>query len=121
MNYVMWILQVLLGVLFLFAGISKFTMSYEEMSANMPVALPHWFILFIGLCEVLGGLGLILPWLLNIRRGLTPLAAGLLVIIMIGATIISAMMSPSMAVFPLVVGVLLAFVAYRRRADMSAL
>jgi len=117
MNYVLWALQGLLGLLFVFAGVSKFFMSYEDMMKDSPVRLPYWFILFIGACELLGGLGLVLPWLLKIKPGLTPLAAGLLVIIMIGATVISAMGSVSMAIFPLVVGLLLAFVAYKRSGD----
>ena len=37
--------------------------------------LPDLFIKFIGLCEILGALGLVLPGLLKIRRQLTPLAA----------------------------------------------
>lgn len=114
MNIVLWLLQVLLGILFVFAGVSKFLMPYEEMVAQMPMKLPHWFILFIGACETLGGLGLVLPWLLKIKPSLTPLAAWLLVIIMVGAVIVSAMSSLALAVFPFIVGILLAFVGYGR-------
>jgi len=70
---------------------------------------------FIGVSETLGGLGLILPGLLRIQPGLTPLAAAGLVIIMIGATVVTLMggaVSP--ALIPLVVGLLAAFVAYGR-------
>jgi uncharacterized membrane protein len=119
MNIFLWILQGLLGVLFLFAGVTKFLMPYEEMMKDAPVVMPKWFILFIGACEILGGLGLFLPWLLKIKPGLTPLAAGLLVIIMIGAVVTSAMASPAMAIFPFVVGLLLAFVAYKRRGELE--
>ena len=114
MNIVLWILQILLALLFLFAGVSKFLIPYEEMVKNLPVALPHWFILFIGVCETLGGLGLILPWLLKIRPGLTPLAAWLLTIIMLGAVVISAMGSIPSAIFPLVIGILLVIIGYGR-------
>lgn len=114
MNIVLWILQILLGLLFLFAGATKFIITYEEMVKASPVAFPYWFILFIGTCEILGGLGLILPWALKIKPGLTPLAAALLVIIMIGAAITSGMGGISMAVGPAVIGLLLAFVAYGR-------
>jgi len=64
---------------------------------------------------VLGGLGLILPGLLRIKPGLTPLAAVGLVIIMIGATVIN-MMGPSIGttLLTLIVGLLAAFVAYGR-------
>ncbi len=84
------------------------------MAKNMPVALPHWFILFIGACEILGGLGLVLPWLLKIRPSLTPLAAWLLTIVMLGAVVISAMGSVPSAIFPLVIGILLVVVGYGR-------
>jgi hypothetical protein len=52
------------------------------------VALPGWFLRFLGVAAVLGALGLVLPGLLRIRPGLTPLAAAGLVIIMIGATVV---------------------------------
>jgi|SRR5215213_1842706 len=119
MNILLWILQGLLGLLFLFAGASKFIMPYEEMIKGSSVVMPKWFLLFIGACEFLGGLGLILPWLLKIKPGLTPLAAGLLVIIMIGAVVTSAIDSPAMAIVPLIVGLLLAFVAYKRRGELA--
>src|SRR5687768_3869452 len=113
MNYALWIIQVLLGLLFVFAGSMKFIMTVEEMTKD--VAMPGWFLHFIGLAEVLGALGLILPGLLRIRPGLTPLAAAGLVIIMIGATVITPMlMDAALALIPLVLGVLAAFVAYGR-------
>lgn len=114
MNILLWILQILLGLMFLFAGVSKFMISAEDMAKASPVAFPHWFFLFIGVCEFLGGLGLILPWALKIKPGLTPLAAGLLVIIMIGAAITSAMGGIANAIAPVIVGLLLAVVAYGR-------
>jgi hypothetical protein len=80
-----------------------------------PIPLPGLFIRFIGVAEVLGAIGLILPGLLHIRPGLTPLAAVGLLIIMIGATVITLISGGiGMAVIPLVVGLLLAFVAYCR-------
>jgi uncharacterized membrane protein YphA (DoxX/SURF4 family) len=114
MNIVLWIIQIILGLLFLFTGSMKFIMSAEQMTQGMPVALPVWFIHFIGVCEILGGIGLIVPWLTGIKRGLTPLAASLLVVIMIGATVISAMMSILFAIPPVVVGLLLLVVVYGR-------
>jgi uncharacterized membrane protein YphA (DoxX/SURF4 family) len=115
MNIVLWILQILLCLLFLFSGTMKFVMSAEQMTQGMPVALPIWFIHFIGVCEILGGIGLIVPWLTGIKRGLTPLAASLLIVIMIGATVISAMMGIIYAILPFVVGILLLIVANGRR------
>jgi len=113
MNVALWIVQGLLAALFLLAGGAKLVMSADQMAG--PVALPVWFLRFIGVAEVLGGLGLILPGLLRIRPGLTPLAAAGLVIIMIGATIVSLMIGPvALAAMPFVVGLLAAFVAYGR-------
>ncbi len=113
MNIALWIIQALLALLFLFAGGMKFVMSVEEMTKQIP--MPGWFLHFIGLCEVLGGLGLILPWLTHIRPDLTPLAATGLVIIMIGATVVTLTTGDiATALMPLVIGILCAFVAYGR-------
>ena len=113
MTYALWVLQVLLGLLFIFAGGSKLVMPIEEMTKE--VAMPGWFLRGIGVCELLGGLGLILPGLFRVRTGLTPLAAAGLVIVMIGATVVTVMtMGVGMALVPFIVGVLAAFVAYAR-------
>jgi hypothetical protein len=114
MTYVLWIIQALLGLLFLFSGAMKFIMPVAEMTKDMP-SMPGWFLHFIGVMEILGGFGLILPSLLRIRPGLTPLAAAGLVIIMSGATAITlGTMGVGAAVLPLIVGILCAFVAYGR-------
>jgi uncharacterized membrane protein YphA (DoxX/SURF4 family) len=114
MNIALWIIQVLLALLFLFAGGVKLIMPIEEMTKQMPVAIPGLFLRFIGVCEVLGGLGLILPGLLRIKTWLTPLAAAGLVILMIGATAFSLKIGVTAAILPLVTGLLAAFVAYGR-------
>ena len=113
MTYALWTVQVLLALLFVFAGGMKLVLPIEEMTKQMP--MPGGFLRFIGVAELLGGLGLILPGLLRIRPGLTPLAAAGLVIIMIGATVVSFLVGGAlMALPPLVVGILAAFVAYGR-------
>jgi len=118
MNIVLWIIQVLLALLFLFAGGTKFVFSIEQMRAMGPpnqILLPGLLIHFIGVCEVLGALGLILPGLLRVRPGLTPLAAAGLLIIMIGATVITIAGPGVMAApLPFVTCLLTAFVAYGR-------
>lgn len=117
MNIVLWIFQILLGLLFIFSGVMKFFVPYEEMSKGTPVYLPYLFFLFIGVCEFLGGIGLIVPWATGIKPFLTPLAAALLVIIMIGAVVITSLTpTPGMAIVPAVFGVLCAFVAWGRKA-----
>jgi len=111
-NGITWTLQGLLSLLYLFAGAMKFIMPAEEMTKSSP--LPLAFIYFIGVCEILGGLGLVLPGMLKIRRGLTPIAAIGLTIIMVGAVVISFQMDPKTAIMPFAAGALVAFVAYRR-------
>jgi uncharacterized membrane protein YphA (DoxX/SURF4 family) len=117
-TYALWIIQVLLALLFLFAGGMKLVLSPDALAAmGSPnqIKLPSLFVRFIGVVEVLGALGLILPGLLRIKTGLTTLAAAGLVIIMIGAiavTLAGGDVAP--ALVPLVVGLLAAFVAYGR-------
>ena len=114
MTYALWIVQVLLALLFLFAGVTKLVLPDEALTQG-PIALPVLFLRFIGVLEALGGLGLILPGLLRIRTGLTPLAAAGLTIIMIGATVITLKgVGAAQALVPIVVLLLSAFVAYGR-------
>jgi uncharacterized membrane protein YphA (DoxX/SURF4 family) len=110
----LWTAQVLLAALFLFAGVMKLVMPVEAMQQG-PIVFAGWFLRFIGVCEALGGIGLVLPSLLRIRPGLTPLAAAGLVIIMIGATVttLAGGMGAGAAV-PFVVGAIAAAIAYGR-------
>jgi uncharacterized membrane protein YphA (DoxX/SURF4 family) len=113
MTVALWIVQGLLALLFLFAGVMKFIMTVEEMTKDVP--LPGAFLRFIGVAEVLGAIGLILPGLLRVKPGLTPLAAAGLAIIMVGATVLTIVyMGVAMAPVPFVVGLLAVFVAYGR-------
>src|SRR6266566_3641766 len=113
MSTALWIVQGLLAAVFLFAGGAKLVLPLDQLTG--PVALPGLLLRFIGVCEVLGALGLILPGLLRIRPGLTPLAATGLVIIMIGATVITLVGGMvAVALMNLVVALLAAFVAYGR-------
>lgn len=112
-NVTLWTIQGLLAALFLFAGGMKLVMPIEMMTAQS--SLPGAFFRFIGVAEVLGAIGLILPGLLHIRRELTPLAAAGLVIIMVGATALTVTgAQPAGAAVPFVVGLLSAFVGYNR-------
>jgi len=115
----LWIIQGLLALIFLFAGGAKLVMPIEEMTKQMP--LPGLFLRFIGVAEVLGAIGLILPGLLRIRPGLTPLAAAGLAIITAGATVVTLKTGGGgLALIPLVVAFLSAFVAYSRWRLSSA-
>jgi len=91
----------------------KLVLPLETLKA--PISLPGPFLRFIGVAEVLGAIGLILPGLLRIRPGLTPLSAAGLVVIMSGATVITVMGGQvGTAVVPLVVGLLSGTVVYGR-------
>lgn len=118
MNIALWIIQILLALLFLFAGGTKLILPAETLQAmGSPnqIILPGLLLKFIGLCEVLGALGLILPGLLRKQPSLTPLAAAGLVIIMIGAVALTIAGDGVVAgIVPLLTAVLCAFVAYGR-------
>jgi hypothetical protein len=112
-NVLLWVVQGLLAALFLFAGAVKLVLPLEALAG--PIALPGLFMRFIGVAEVDGALGLVLPSLLRIQPRLTPVSALGLVIIMIGATVLTGMTGPvATALVPGVVGVLTAVVAYGR-------
>jgi hypothetical protein len=118
MNIVLWIIQILLALLFLVAGVPKLIFSVEQLMQNAPpnaIRFPELFMKFIGVVEVLGALGLILPGIFRRRQELTPLAAIGLLILMIGAVVVTIMSGGVReAAVPFVVGLLCAFVAYGR-------
>lgn len=117
----LWSIQGLLALIFLFAGSMKLLMPIEMITSQMSVPLPGLFIQFIGVAEVAGALGLILPLLLRIKPILTPLAATGLVIVMVGATVVTIMGGDVVsALLPLVVGLLAAFIIYGRRSYFKA-
>lgn len=105
-----WTVQGLLAALFLFAGGMKLAMPVAALAEQSP--LPGAFLKLIGVCEFLGGLGLILPSLQRIRPILTPIAAARLVVIMVGARLATPM--PAFAAIPAVTGVLATVVAIGR-------
>ncbi len=113
-NRLLWTAQVLVALIFAFAGSMKFIMSAAQMQQG-PIVFPMWFLHFIGACECLGALGLILPAVTRIKPRLVPLAAAGLTIIMIGATTVTIMsMGVVPAIIPAVVGVVAAWIAYGR-------
>jgi hypothetical protein len=110
----LWVLQVLLGLFFILAsGAPKLLIPTEDLP--MPIPIPRPFLLFIGMSEILGGLGLILPGLTRIRPGLTPLAACGLVVVTLSATVYQLMAGqPGSAVFAFGMALLCGLVAYGR-------
>jgi hypothetical protein len=116
-NRALWIVQGLLAALFLFAGGMKLITPVEVLSAMSP--FPGEFIRFIGVCEVLGAVGLILPYALRILPGLTALAAAGLVVIMVGATVSTLAIGGGLLALPtLLFGLLAALVAHGRRQPL---
>src|SRR5260370_19739213 len=79
-NTVTWILQGVLALVFLFHGI-VYALGPEPLVRSMreqdkwPPAIRPWFRIFIGIAELLAGVGLILPALLHVFTFLTPVAA----------------------------------------------
>jgi DoxX-like family len=113
-NRLLWSLQLLLAAVFLFSGAFKLLAPIDVVQQQLP--LPGAFIRFIGTVETLGAIGLVLPSVLRIRPSLTPLAAGGLVILMSGATVLTPSLVGALlpALLPLALGVLAAGVAYGR-------
>ena len=116
MNIALWILQILLGVYFIFTGVIHFVVppGLPEPMAWMYEMSPalHYF---SGTAEILAGLGLILPGLTRIQTRLTPLAALGLVVVMAGAIVYHLMRGElSNIVMNLILAALAAFVAYGR-------
>jgi len=87
MSAFLWTLQILFSILFLFHGFLLIAQpaSRRDQLANLPYS--KRFLQFIGVCELLGAVGLILPLWLGIAPVLTPLAAWGLVIILVGAAV----------------------------------
>ena len=113
-NRLLWTAQILVALVFAFAGSMKFIMSAAQMQQG-PMVFPMWFLHFIGACECLGALGLILPAVTRIRTGLVPLAAAGLTIIMIGATTVTVIsMGVLPALVPAAVGLTTTWIAYGR-------
>ena len=119
-NRFLWTLQIVLAALFLFTGGLKLTMPADQLTASGPAWVSAGLLRLLAVMEILGAFGLVLPRLFGIREALTPLAAAGLVIIMIGATAISAAtMGVATAVLPLVTGILATIVAIGRRDDRA--
>jgi hypothetical protein len=109
----LWTAQILLAGLFVFAGAAKLAMPIAVLEAQAHMS--GRFLQFIAVCELLGAAGLILPGLLRIRQGLTPVAAAGLTIIMAGAVAVSvASVGIAAAILPFVTGLIAAAVAYKR-------
>ena len=114
MNIVLWILQVLLALAFVAHG-WMMLFPPPEIAAMMNASLPRWFQLFLGVAEILAGIGLTLPGLTRIKPWLVVWAAGGIMIVMVSATIWHAVRGEiSSAAVTFVLLAMATFVAYMR-------
>jgi len=125
-NVLLWTLQVLWGLFFSFTGFGK-VLAYDPAVWNHMLhqvawfsAVPQGLFLFIGACEFLGGIGLILPTMTGVKPKLTPFAAIGLTLVMVLAAIFHIVRSESHFFLPvnLVLGGVTAFIAYGRLTAM---
>jgi uncharacterized membrane protein YphA (DoxX/SURF4 family) len=115
MNVVLWIVQVLLAIAFFAHGL-LFLFPPPEIAALMNASLPRWFQLFLGVAEVLAGIGLTLPGLTRILPWLVAWAAVGVMIVSASATVYHLMRREwSSAATTLVLLAMATFVAYMRQ------
>jgi hypothetical protein len=120
MNLALWIVAGLLAVAYVLGGAAKVIISKEKIasfgsSGRWTEDVGAGTVKAIGVLEVLGGLGLILPAALGIAPILVPLAATGLAIIMVGATIVRVRRSEvKLMVLALIYLALTIFVAWGR-------
>ncbi len=117
MKIILWIAQVLLAIAFLAAGAMKLAQPLATLAVSLPwtADVPGALVRFIGVAEVLGGLGLVLPAATRILPRLTPIAAAALALDMVFATLFHVMRGESMMLpVTLVLAALLIFVAWGR-------
>ena len=117
MNVFLWIVQALLAAAFVMAGMMKATQPKEKLAPRLPWSedFSAGTVKFIGVAELLGGLGLILPAATGIAPILTPIAAtGLAVIMALAAITHIRRKEPSAVLFTAALFLLAAFVAWGR-------
>ena len=115
-NVLLWVLQVVFGIYFVLVGISHFIVP-EGLPAQMEwmYELSDTLHIIVGIAEIAGGLGLILPSLTRIRPELTVYAAGGLVLVMIGAVIYHAGRGEAQSIVTnVVIAAIVAFIGYGR-------
>lgn len=117
LHVALWIVQGLLGAAFLLAGVGKSTQPMAELATQLPwtTVVGTGLTRFIGVVELLGGLGLILPAATRVMPRLTPLAAAGLTLVMILAALFHAARGEWAGIaINAVFGGLAAFVAWGR-------
>jgi putative oxidoreductase len=113
---VLWIVQIVVGIAFILAGVMHATRPVASLAPRMPwtAAIPLPMLRGIGIVEVLGGLGVILaqfagiPWLVSLA------AVGLVLIMLLAAIFHATRREYPNIGGNLALGALAAFVAYGR-------
>jgi uncharacterized membrane protein YphA (DoxX/SURF4 family) len=116
MNIILWIAQCILAAIFLMAGVMKSTTPIEQLSAQLPWVKDFPQLeRFIGISELLGGIGLLLPSILRIKPILTPFAAlGIIAIMLLASAYHISKGEFSAVGFTLTITIIAAFVAWGR-------
>jgi len=117
MFVVLWVAQGLLAVMFMMTGLIKITMPIDTLSVILPWTpiIPLWLTRFIGICEVAGGIGLVMPTLFRIKPILTAWAAASLATVMLIATLFHMTTGyANMIGINLILGGVALFVAWKR-------
>jgi uncharacterized membrane protein YphA (DoxX/SURF4 family) len=117
MNIALWVVQIVLALMFAMAGAMKSSQPREKLLPRLPwvedFSTP--IVRFIGVAELLGAIGLVLPAATGIAPVLTPLAATGLAVIMIGAIVTHGRRrEPSAIAFNVVLLIGLVLVAWGR-------
>ena len=113
----LWVVQALLALAFAMSGIMKISQPLAALAQKMAwvAAVPGPLVRFIGLSELAGALGLILPSLTRIRPRLTALAAaGLTTIMVLAAAFHLSRGEAPVIKINVILGALAAFVAWGR-------
>lgn len=117
LHITLWIVQIVLALMFGMAGAMKATTPIAVLSKKMAwvESVPSGLVRFIGLCELAGAMGLILPAATRIKPGLTALAAtGLLAIMVLAVPFHVSRGETKLIAAPVTLGLLAAFVAWGR-------
>lgn len=122
MNVALWVVQGVLAAFFLAAGIAKITRSREKLAAMMPWVeqFSPRVVRLIGVAEVAGALGLVLPAATDIAPVLTPIAAtGLGLLMVLAMTLHTRRKEPQGVVLNVILLLALVFVAWGRFGPYS--
>ncbi|MFG1791016.1 DoxX family protein [Nocardia sp. NPDC049149] len=117
-NRVLWTLQIVLGLFFIIASGGPKLVIPNTLMDNAPenLTIPFGLLIFIGIVEVAGGIGLMVPRLSALA------AAGLSVLtVLAAATQAFIADKPAMGIFPLVLAAIFVWIAYERRATLTDL